>query len=424
MFLMFRVCLFMFEYFSNKNSCCRREMASTSYQIGPSLPMRSLLSSFLFSARVVFAVICPSVDKPDLVVSLGTDTQEMASHSHALSSQGQLHDGFVPRLWRSFMSSLDGQLPWTELLNRLDITDRQKYMRLNVPLSDVRFTMFDVNGIKGLQEIVQIEVQNSQACKHIAFALLIASLYFEFCETPQLIHGKYQCHGILLSSLPGNMLDDALHSVGVPTFAFAIHGRMLANYNSVTDICSVCHRFGKHIDFWSSSLTDMVNISVQSKTFGRRTISACPQTVEWFLSQQQLDAGFGRADHDRGLHPICKVCHPHSMIRRTPALGKRKRVDLENEDGYKSKRRCLRGSSCWIVWGYFHSLQNSGTAQGAEVDYVIFRLLISDEPAQALSSRRNSEILISVHKSLLINDRWKERKRDKTYENFENKRSI
>ena len=98
--------------------------------------------------------ICSSVDKPDLVVSLGTGTQEIASHSHALSSQGQFHDSFVPQLWRSFMSSLNGQLPWTELLNRLDITDHQKYMRLNVPLSDIRFTMFNVNGIKGLQEII------------------------------------------------------------------------------------------------------------------------------------------------------------------------------------------------------------------------------------------------------------------------------
>ena len=66
----------------------------------------------------------------------------------------------------------------------------------------------------------------------------------------------------------------------------------------------------------------------------------------------------------------------------------------------------------------FHFLLNSETAQKIEIDYVIFRLLISDEPAQALSSRRNSEILISAHKSLLINGRWKEREGGKAYENF------
>ena len=73
---------------------------------------------------------------------------------------------------------------------------------------------------------------------------------------------------------------------------------------------------------------------------------------------------------------------------------------------------------CWIVWGY------SGAAHGAEADYsayVIFRLLILDESTQALPPRRNSEILICVHKSLLINGRWKEREKDKIYKNFENK---
>ena len=72
---------------------------------------------------------------------------------------------------------------------------------------------------------------------------------------------------------------------------------------------------------------------------------------------------------------------------------------------------------CWIVWAY------SGAAHGTEAvsAYVIFRLLILDEPAQALPFRRNSGILIYAHKSLLINGRWKEREEDKTYENFENK---
>ena len=72
----------------------------------------------------------------------------------------------------------------------------------------------------------------------------------------------------------------------------------------------------------------------------------------------------------------------------------------------------------------FHFLLISETAQKIEIDYVIFRLFILDEPAQALPPRRNFEILISVHKSLLINDRWKEREGGKAYENFGSKRSI
>ena len=71
---------------------------------------------------------------------------------------------------------------------------------------------------------------------------------------------------------------------------------------------------------------------------------------------------------------------------------------------------------CWIVWSY------SGAAHGTEAvpAYVIFRLLILNESAQALPFRRNFEILIIAHKSLQINDKWKKRKKNKIYENFEN----
>ena len=75
--------------------------------------------------------------------------------------------------------------------------------------------------------------------------------------------------------------------------------------------------------------------------------------------------------------------------------------------------------NCWIVWGY------SEIAHEIEVvfAYVIFRLFILNESIQALLSRRNSEILIIVHKSLLINDKWKKRKKNKIYKNFENKKT-
>ena len=80
--------------------------------------------------------------------------------------------------------------------------------------------------------------------------------------------------------------------------------------------------------------------------------------------------------------------------------------------------------NCVELYENIYFLLISGTAQGAEVDYVIFWLFILDEPAQALSPRQNFEILISAHKSLLINGKWKKREKNKTYKNFENKRSI
>ena len=81
------------------------------------------------------SLICPAVGKPDLVVSLGTGIHQAALSSSALSPC-RFKDGFVPRIWRSFMFSLDGQGPWKELLNGLGKRERQNYMRLNVPIHD------------------------------------------------------------------------------------------------------------------------------------------------------------------------------------------------------------------------------------------------------------------------------------------------
>ena len=53
----------------------------------------------------------------------------------------------------------------------------------------------------------------------------------------------------------------------------------------------------------------------------------------------------------------------------------------------------------------FHFLLISETIQKIKIDYVIFRLFILNESTQTLPFRRNSEILISAHKSLLINSR-------------------
>lgn len=73
----------------------------------------------------------------DIVLSIGTGSGMEVEPGSPTSTgpRGILRDGFIPRLYRSFMSSLDGQKAWTALMNRLNIdTDspQSKYFRLNV----------------------------------------------------------------------------------------------------------------------------------------------------------------------------------------------------------------------------------------------------------------------------------------------------
>ena len=59
--------------------------------------------------------IWPEIEKPDVVISLGTGTGSRTSSTPAPNFRHVIHDGFIPRLWRCFMSSLDGQGAWRDL---------------------------------------------------------------------------------------------------------------------------------------------------------------------------------------------------------------------------------------------------------------------------------------------------------------------
>ena len=59
--------------------------------------------------------IWPPNTAPDVVLSLGTGTEDCLKSLKAPHFRHVLNDGFIPRLCRSFMSSLDGQRAWQDL---------------------------------------------------------------------------------------------------------------------------------------------------------------------------------------------------------------------------------------------------------------------------------------------------------------------
>jgi hypothetical protein len=51
----------------------------------------------------------PSVTKPDIVLSLGTGTEKPSTSSITTGLRHVILDGYISRLWRSYMSSFNGQ---------------------------------------------------------------------------------------------------------------------------------------------------------------------------------------------------------------------------------------------------------------------------------------------------------------------------
>ena len=61
--------------------------------------------------------IWPFTTIPDVVLSLGTGTEKKSGSLATPYFQYILKDGFIPRLYRLFMSSLDGERAWRDLKN-------------------------------------------------------------------------------------------------------------------------------------------------------------------------------------------------------------------------------------------------------------------------------------------------------------------
>ncbi len=78
--------------------------------------------------------IDPSLSRPDLVVSIRVGTSRKTKSPRAASFRHVLFDGFIPRLWRAYISSFNGESNFKDVTNSLDRKNRKDYKRLNVVL--------------------------------------------------------------------------------------------------------------------------------------------------------------------------------------------------------------------------------------------------------------------------------------------------
>ena len=196
------------------------------------------------------------------------------------------------------MSSLDGERAWRDITNRIDDTTKEDYFRLNVPLEGAEPLLDDVDCIEALRESVHVQPQGSRDRIIVTSALLVASFHFELDVLPKYEFGQYLCTGMIRCR---NNFDAVLKTL------VRIHTNNLELINetenlgslTVDDICLNCHVYHKRVSFHVRQLEDAVTIFVKINDLERRKISGFPHSMQWFVKQQQLDAPFGRSDHDK-----------------------------------------------------------------------------------------------------------------------------
>src|SRR5947199_2637516 len=148
-------------------------------------------------------IIYPSNAQPDFTVSIGTGYARKPTSPKIPHTRSRWTDGYLFRLFRSFMSSLDGQNSWSDHLNRLDDEARGNHFRLNISLKDAP-KLDEIDKMHELRRGVQLHCRTNNDRTVIVWALLASSFFFELDERlTRTYQGKdYECRGSILCRSP------------------------------------------------------------------------------------------------------------------------------------------------------------------------------------------------------------------------------
>lgn len=262
------------------------------------------------------------INKPDFVLSLGAGMKNDKGSLNGCFRRHVLFNGFIPRLWRAYMSSFDGESNFKDVVKALDPERREDYARLNVDLPSNEPAIDSTTRMEELRQLVDCDPSITSKCKEILYSLLIATFYFELSRIPsELPDGGISCIGSVRCRLPSKVIVELLERIDPLPLSFPTQNSMLGYYNSSRDICHSCHRFRKHVEFIARDLGELITIHVQSSKMPPRNISAFPQSMKWFVDHQHLDAPFGTAYHKNISH-ACKSCSDFTesgIKRKIPA---------------------------------------------------------------------------------------------------------
>ena len=295
--------------------------------------------------------IWPCLRAPDVFLSLGTGSPPEVPANTPSHFRHVLLDGFIPRLLRSCMSKADGEAMWGEFLNSLDEKARGDYFRLNVPL-DGAALIDDVDSMESLREKVRSAPTGASDRLETAKALLASFFFFQLECLPTHSRSGYFVEGSIRCRHDSRSVSQAMTALRIEVVDYGTdHESISTATNIADDICYLCGRYKKYVQFHVRHPSDTVSIYMQSRHMNRRKVSGFPQTLEWFITQQGLRHVYGRSDHGMPGLESCQACtrtirppkHNLSTSFVQSARKKRCRLDgsvpveepIEEEEGEK-----------------------------------------------------------------------------------------
>ena len=234
--------------------------------------------------------MCPQVEEPDFIVSLGTGTARTTeSSSVPISSRLRVwKDKAFPRLWRLFWEKMrDRQLKQV-------FRAYPRYHRLDTEFDGPVPRLDDIQSIHRAHSEEDHSV--SRVIDSIARHAIASLFYFQLNTRPERYNGESVGVGSIFCTIRQS------------EEAFQLLLKQLSNASFYLDDCPIAGTVGdpsfidedgnfrKRVEI---SLSDRFTISLKQGDLEPCNISGSAYSIERLITAQEFDAHFGRADHGK-----------------------------------------------------------------------------------------------------------------------------
>ena len=266
---------------------------------------------------------------PDIVLSLGTGTEDQNQSPKAPHFRHIINDGFIPRLARSFMSSTNGEQTYRDSVNRMDDRQKANCFRLNVELPGEEPRLDDVGQIDALRNSVCLRPGDVKDLRKILGALLAASFFFELDISHWFEQSLHECRGFIRCRNDPREIIRLLNELYPGEVRFATPTGSTSTIK-LEDICSACNSYCKRVHFQAGQPTCDITICLRFNDLEHRNISGFPQTIDRLVDREGLNSPFGNWDHDKLHRQRCPACSSFESQRgQRPTARKRKRESAQ-----------------------------------------------------------------------------------------------
>ncbi|KAE8397422.1 hypothetical protein BDV37DRAFT_291986 [Aspergillus pseudonomiae] len=202
-------------------------------------------------------------------------------------------DGFLRRGFDAWMSSMDTESTWLEMMGQVEDAYKEDYLRLNIPLRDMS------SGIDTVEA---------------ATALLVARLYFVLESLPEETGTPFWCYGTIRCKGPAKQVVDALGHLYPQGLDYITDSDTIGSLKGQNELCLACGRYRRQVSLFVAHLEKVVNIYLKKDAKSRWGINGFPGSMASFAKDQEFYAPFGRLDHGRsGLSP-CESCDGREIL--------------------------------------------------------------------------------------------------------------